>query len=322
MCTSHLFSQGETDTATSTSKKKYVSLYQEDDPLTMFEPEPDKKEFKVKKKRKVYYGYKTKKGFSRDIKGRNEIITVYHYLKTHQQPSIYHQKFSYVDITTYEIKHGGHRSFKKVEDHAYLLHGPYLKRLNGEIVEEGIYHMGVKHGRWMYYDIMKEHSFDKKYIRYRTDLRTGKSTREDSIVQNEIEYRYLKKKEYWNQGFPKESEITYYDRDKTKIKKVIPIVNNELHGHYLEFFENGHVKKYGVYYHGTKEGTWREYIRGTRSYIVSLEVKYPDHRRKLEGDFEPYIIKQTDDTGHLIYEYKKGKEKKYYIEEETESTEL
>ena len=307
------FSQENSDTTSNASPQKYISLFHEDDPLKMFEPEEEKKEFKEKRKKKrVYYGVKTKKGFSQQSRGRNEIITVFHYTKVFLEPSIYHQKFAYVDLNDYKIHLTGHRGIQKVKEHARLLHGPYLKRLNGEIIEEGIYYFGVKHGRWMYYNSEKEHQFNKRYIRYR------ETVREDSIVENQIEYKDLKEKEFWDRGWPKASDITYYDREKTKIKEVIPIVNKEIHGDYYQFYENGKVKKQGSYYHNKKEGVWKEFYDGKRTHFTKLEVIYYDHRHRKEEPFEPYIKKEVDKTGHTTYEYKKGEEKKLYVEPEEE----
>ena len=43
-----------------------------------------------------------------------------------------------------------------------MMHGPYKKRLGEQIIEEGIFYYGLKHGRWVRFnrsDILQDKEF-------------------------------------------------------------------------------------------------------------------------------------------------------------------
>ena len=260
-----------------TKRDKYIHFFNEDD-LLEYEPEEEPVEFKKKKKkRKVYYGSKTKKGFIKRGRGTRMQIEVFYYLKEFQEPSPYIK-----DIYWYDLKN------KKIEkDHpnkidpktALILHGPYKKIVNREVVEKGIYYVGTKHGRWEEWKVLKT----KKY--------------KDSI---EVAEKRLISKEKYNRGFTKESELLFYDGEKTKIKEVTPILDGELHGYYFLFFENGKIATQGQYSHGEKVGKWYEYqMSGARHYRKRITV-HPD--RFTKEDFYPYISMEWDEIGHISYD--------------------
>ena len=70
------------------------------------------------------------------------------------------------------------------------MHGPYKRMVGEQIIEEGIYYKGTKHGRWTEYD------------------------RHDILVD---------KRKYYK-GWQKESKVKYYDDKQTKLKEVVPIL--------------------------------------------------------------------------------------------------
>lgn len=264
------------------TKSKYVSFYGEEDPFKKFEGEPEKKEFKKKKpKRRVYYKFKTRRGFSKNGYGRNETREVYHYLKVFQKPSIYAKDIHWFHTEKMKIvKTAPHKVDPAV---ARILHGPYKKLINGKVVEKGIYYIGTKHARWEEYKKPKE------------------STYKDTI---KIEQQILVKKTKYFKGFPKDSEITYYDEDKTKIKEVIPYTHGEKHGEYFYFFENGLRKTYGKYMHNQKVGIWTNYYKTETKSLKHKQIKHP--KTPFVEQFEPYLLKEWDRHRHLIYDKDQG----------------
>lgn len=273
-----------------TKRDKYIHFFNEDD-LLDFEPEEEPVEFKKKKKkRRVYYGHKTKKGFTK--KGSRDKLQIesFYYLKEFQEPSPYIKDIYWFDIKKRKIEKD--RPNKIDPEKALLLHGPYKRIVGGEVVEKGIYYMGTKHGRWEEWKVQRI----KKY--------------KDSI---EVEEKTLTSKDKYNRGFTKESELLFYDGEKAQIKEVTPILNGELHGYYFYFFENGKIATQGQYLHGEKAGKWYDYqMSGTRHYRKRITV-YPDKFTK--EDFDPYISMEWDDTGHVSYD-KEEEDKRLKKEEE------
>lgn len=295
---SHSFAQelssDSTQTSTDSTKSRYVSFYNEkDDPFKQFDAKPEPKEFKKKKpKRKVYYGHKTRKGYTKYGYGRNETREIFHYLKYYQDPSIYAYEVYW--FHTKKLKVMKTKASKVDKDFARILHGPYKKIVGGEIIEQGIYYIGTKHGRWEKYKKPKDYTY------------------KDTV---EIEQKILIKKEKYYKGYPKEADISFYDEGKTKIKEVKPLVNGELHGDYFYFYENGLPKIIGKYIHNQKVGNWTEYFETETKSIKHLQTKHP--RNPYVEQFEPYISKEWDRHRHLIYDHDKDGDR----EEEEESTE-
>ncbi len=261
------------------------------------EQKKEPKEFKKKKpKRKVYYGIKTRRMFLRDGYGSNEKITLFHYVKNPEEPSIYAQDVFWYDLQRQKIVKKQRIKSDEVERYR-LLHGPYKETVGGNTTVNGVFYLGTKHARWEVYAKAKDVQFKKKDPDY-----------QDSIY---VEQDLLKKEKYYH-GWPKDSEITFYDPKKEKIKEVIPIVNGEKHGTYLYFFENGKVKEEGEYVHGMKAGRWTEYYHGKRSHFRKKITMYP--KDPLKETFEPYVQMEWDENGKVIYdkevEDKKKKKKK------------
>lgn len=293
-----LETSGQTNTSgdvfvSDTSKKeqsKYVSFYREDDPMLMNLDSDDKdagtgKKKKVKKN--VYYGLKTRTGFFAEGFGARRTVEVFHYLKEYKAPDKYARYNYWYDVDKQKIQ----RSTKIDEEKARILHGPYEKTVGGVVVEKGHYWIGTKHGRWERYGKPHEYTFKR-----------GDSTQEATI-----EYQTLLDKEYYYKGWPKATQLEYYDLDRTKLKEAMPYnEDNEKHGYYVSYFEDGHKKEYGEYAFGEKIGRWYLYQQGSRRVIRKSIIQYK--KRAFDEDMEPLIIKEWDEAGHVIIE--NGKEVK------------
>lgn len=158
-------------------------------------------------------------------------------------------------------------SIIKEKEQALLLHGSYKKYSGENLIEEGFYYNGLKDGRWVKYD--------------------AKFNLIDKMV--------------WNRGFPAESRITYYDSAHSQIKEVTPIVFGEVEGEFLQFYKEGQLMANGKYDDGKKVGRWVEYYRFRRQ--RKKEIQYP--KSSWDEDFEPFVLREWDDKGKLLYDYTK-----------------
>ena len=159
-----------------------------DTPLTLDleadEEEGDKdglepvKQKKKKKKKKVFFGIKTRKGFTRDQRGGDILWEQFYTLKEYEEPPEYARDFYWYDSKKKVIKN----SLRVNKKYANVLHGPYKKMLGDQIVEEGWFYKGMKHRRWVRHN--------------RHDI--------------------LQEKTYWWKGWPQESRLAYYDFQKSK----------------------------------------------------------------------------------------------------------
>lgn len=252
-----------------------VQAQDEDDPFTVnydtpltidLEAEADEVEDllepkKKKKKRNVFYGLKVKKGFARTGQGNRTLFDEFRYLKKPVEIDPYVR-----DIHWYNFKKKKIMKTRNFDpDQGVLLHGPYIKRLGEQVLEEGIFYKGMKHGRWV------------KYNKY--DILMGKE-------------KYYK-------GWPKQSKVQYYDKDRKNLREIIPIQLGEKEGFYFAFHESGRVAARGEYQFDQKVGVWIEYYDQRRR--KKREIKYPDD--PFDQDFEPYILREWDDKGNVIYDY-------------------
>ena len=219
----------------------------------------DPKKKKVKKG--VYYGLKTKKAFTKVGFGDNTTLELFHYLKVHVDPDPYVQNVYWYDFKRKQIR----RTKNINKDYGVILHGPYKKMRGEQVLEEGIYYIGSKHGRWMSYD------------------------RNDIVID---------KKKYYK-GWPKESLVKYYDEERTKLKEVVPIEFGKKEGTYYYFFENGDIAVMGNYANDVKVGKWVEYypVRSRRK----KEIVYPED--PWDKVSKPYILKEWDIQGRVLYDY-------------------
>ncbi|MEO9872750.1 toxin-antitoxin system YwqK family antitoxin [Ekhidna sp.] len=220
------------------------------------------KQKKKKKKRNVYFGLKTRKGFTRTIRGNDVIFEIFHVLKEYEGPPEYASDFYWLDYKKKKVMN----TLRIKQKDAQVLHGPYKKTLGDQVIEEGWYYKGMKHRRWVRFN--------------RHDI--------------------LQDKAYWWKGWPQESKLAYYDFKKTKLREVIPVHYAERDGEYWAFHEDGSVAVRGDYKFGHRVGMWREYYDGGR---VKREVMYPED--PFDFKFNPYISREWDSKGTLIYDRKK-----------------
>jgi antitoxin component YwqK of YwqJK toxin-antitoxin module len=187
---------------------------------------------KNKPKKKVYYGIKTKKRYTRKGQGDKSTVELFYVLKVHEAPPPYVK-----DIYWYDFKRREIRKTEKFDPkNGVLLHGPYKKMLGLVLLEEGIYYKGARHGRWMKYN------------------REG----------------LLDDKEKYYKGWPKESMVSYYDQERKKVKELIPVEYGEREGNYFMFHDNGLLAVQGEYRFNYRVGDWIEnYPNGKRKKLIS-----------------------------------------------------
>jgi antitoxin component YwqK of YwqJK toxin-antitoxin module len=235
-----------------------------DRPFTLLELEQNEEPIPTKKKkpkRKVYYGIKTKKAFTRKGFGDKMVIELFYVLKKPDKPDGFARDLYWYDFTRRELRKTPVTGFDPKR--GVLAHGPY-KRLMGDIlIEEGIFYKGTKHGRWMKYD--------RQYL--------------------------VDDKEKYYKGLPKESLITYYDPvERTRIKEIIPIEYGEREGFYFLFHENGQIAVQGEYHWDERINDWIEnYPSGKRKRIIS----YP--KEPFQKNIRPFVRREWDEKGKEIY---------------------
>jgi len=233
-----------------------------DTPLTI-DLEEEEEEVIVTKKKKVkpnfYFGLKTKKHFTRQGFGKDVVFELFNYLKEYQGPQPYARDFYWYNFKKKKIVNSLNVDVKN----AGVMHGPY-KKLKGELVlEEGYFYKGMKHKRWMRYN-----SHD--------------------ILQN---------KEYYWKGWPKESLLSYYDFERTKLREIVPVHFGEKNGEYWAFHANGNPAVKGRYKFDHKVGTWREYYPNKR---VKREVLYPED--PFDFEHKAVMLREWDTNGQKIYD--------------------
>ena len=224
------------------------------------EEETEKKEKKPKKN--FYYGKKTRKNYTLSGFGNNVTRELFNYLKKeYTEPDPFVRDFYWYDFKRKQI-----RSTKNAEPKfAGILHGPYQKLKDGEVIASGMYWMGLKHGRWMRYDM------------------------NGILIDKQVYFK----------GWPIESKITYYDEDtRNQVKEVIPIEYGEREGTYLYFHENGSVAVQGEFRFDQKVGLWVEYYDRNRRRKKTIQYG----RDPFEKSFEPYINQEWDAAGKLVYD--------------------
>ena len=231
--------------------------------IDLDEEEEEEEVKKKKRKKRVFYGLKTKKARMKRYSGGKQLYEEFHYLKEYIEPNLYVREKYYYDTEDRKIKFSS--AIKNQE--VLILHGPYKRYLDGQLITEGIFYIGTKHGRWMEY--------------YSNDV--------------------LKDKEKFFRGWPKESKITYYDAEGTKVKEVIPIQHGNRQGSYYYFHDNGVVGVTGIFENDARIGVWKEYYKYRRNRRNrKKEIQYAEDG--FDQDFRPYIIKEWSQEGKLLYD--------------------
>lgn len=233
-------------------------------PLLLFDEEKkreEKREKKKKARKNEWFGIKTRKGvLVDDIRGQ-DIVQLFNYTDAEYRPDPYIRDVYWFDPGEKEIKNQGY-----VIGEGYLLHGPYERLLNEVTVETGMYFYGTKHKTWMLYD-------------------------QKNVLQD---------KDHFDEGWPKESRVTYYNRQARTIEQIIPVQFGSEEGNYFYFYENGQVAVTGEYKYGEKVGLWTEYWNtGNTRAIRKREIQYQEEPYTRE--FRPFIRAEWDKDGNLLY---------------------
>lgn len=250
---------------TGASRKDVFSVIASDTVPEIYNPYDTVKytSFKWKKpKKKVFYGQKTKKGFTKKGEGNRQVTEVFYILKKWEEPNPY-----VPEIWVWDLSDGKVKSLTEIDPdkkiNYRLLHGPYKRSRGDEVLEDGIFFKGTKHGRW--------ETFDKN----------------GTLITKEKFYK----------GWPKESQITYYDFNRTKIREMVPYLNGAKHGTYYYFTEKGNLLIKGQYQYGISVGIWVEYWPDTKR-----RKKETQHAQSYESpDFQPVVLKEWNEKGLLIF---------------------
>ena len=191
--------------------------------------------------------------------GSRLVYQEFYVLKNYQKPNAYHRTLTWFDEKNKKFVDALTRDTKT----NVLLHGPYKEYRGDNLVKEGFYYLGAKHGRWMEYD-------------------------KDFILLN---------KEYYNKGFSSESEISYYGPDSTKIKEVLPKTYGKVTGAYWKFYEDGTTAEEGHYDDGKKVGRWVEFYSGG-----NRRKKVTQYPKDVFDNSEPFVMQEYSADGKLTYD--------------------
>ena len=236
--------------------------------------ETPKDSLKVKKKKKkikkkVFYGYKCGKGFTKKGTGATQGYEIFYFLKRYHAPPEYAKEIFVFDSRKMAIVKISAIDPKDLPYYR-ILHGPYKRYVGLNIVEEGIYYLGTQHGRWEKYKWEKH--------------------------KDEVTNVLMDKQKYYK-GFPKDAKITYYDEaNQTKVKEVMPYSYNSLNGDYYLFKENGELLTQGEYKDDKKAGIWHYYFEDRNR--KKKEIQYPRDPRL--DHTEPFVLREWDEVGNLI----------------------
>lgn len=228
-----------------------LDFQKEDEPINTKKPK--------KPKKKVFYGIKTKKGFTRKGYGDRITYELFYVLKKPEKPQTFARDIYWFDYTRKEIRKTA--TFDPAK--GVLLHGPYEKRQGTLVLQKGIFYKGTKHGRWLTYN-------------------------KDSVLTD---------KEKYYKGWPRESEVSYYDpSERKKMKEIIPIEFGERDGFYYRFYENGQPAVMGEYRWDQKIGDWTEYYPNKKRKKI---ITYP--KEPFDKEVRPFIRAEWNEQGKEIY---------------------
>lgn len=225
------------------------------------------------KNKNEYEGIKMEKRIATFGNGNKQTTEEFHILKDDAEISMYARDLRWYD---YQMQRTTTNAIKNIEE-SPILHGPYKRFVADELVEEGFYYLGTKHGRWERYG--KE--FDNDYV--------------------------LLEKNYYIKGNPAESDITYYDAEKTKIKEIMPKQFGKITGDYFAYYITGNLQTEGHYDDGVKTGKWIEYYEFGNAGKRHKETMF--QKDKFETGFESFVIREYDNKAQLIFENKEALKK-------------
>ncbi|MGL4629710.1 MAG: toxin-antitoxin system YwqK family antitoxin [Leadbetterella sp.] len=209
---------------------------------------------------KVYNQFPVKKVIAKRGSGLRMVYQEFYILKESIEPSRYTREVYWYSSKTGRIVSALSRDI----DESTLLHGPFKEYKGENLVREGSYYMGAKHGRWVEYD--------KNFN--------------------------LLNKEIYEKGYYAEDSIYYHNGDSSKLKEVVPFQFGRKSGPYFKFYEDGTLEEEGKYDTGIKVGKWIEYYQGGNR--RKKETQYP---KDMLDTSEPKILREYDEKGKLIYDY-------------------
>lgn len=225
---------------------------------------------KKKRKKKTFNGLKTRRAFTRRGAGSKETIELFYFLKKYKEPNTYvtNYLFEVLKQRIIEVKDYDKKKYPPKE--FKILHGSYVKKQDTTILAEGYFYIGTKHHRWEYF-------------------------RNDILIDKQV----------FHKGYPAESQISYYDTDKKKVREVIPYMFGEMTGSYVYFFPNGSIKEKGEYENGKKIGKWFEYYE-----YKHRSKKITQYPKNAFDDAKPIVLNEWDAEGKVLIGKTGGSAKK------------
>jgi antitoxin component YwqK of YwqJK toxin-antitoxin module len=276
MVADNLVAPGDTLTTTGRKGAPKLSTAGRKTVLTKAEEKAAKDEEKAAQrkkptKKKIFLGERTKKAFVKSgPKGRNQVIEIFYYLKTFQQPNP-------MAPARYYYSAKKHRIYKATGEldasTDKVLHGPYKKMQNNQVLETGYFALGTRHLRW--------EKFDTKGT--------------------------LTAKTHYEMGFPRDANISYYDAGRTMLREVVPYVNGKLEGDYVKYRNDGQREWTGQFENGRRVGEWTNYwdYKNYRHYVY----QYGETGYEPEVE-EPELIREYSHGGSVIYDKEKNLDKR------------
>ncbi|WP_223833838.1 toxin-antitoxin system YwqK family antitoxin [Spirosoma profusum] len=229
------------------------------------------KKAKNKQSKSEYEGLSMVKAYTKLGSGDRTIVEEFHILRDNDAA----KPLPYVrEIYRYYQKSGRvTSSIVRDEGNGLLLHGPYKRYQNGDLVEEGFYYAGMKDGRWEKYDT----------------------------------HFMLTDKMRWLRGVPAESRLVFYDSSHHKIKEIIPVEYGKVKGSYMAFHENGLLAEEGKYDNGVKIGRWTEYYPINPSGRRMRRKLIQHAADRWDSEFESFVLTEWDEKGKVTFERAKEK---------------
>jgi antitoxin component YwqK of YwqJK toxin-antitoxin module len=222
-------------------------------------------------KKKIFLGERIKKAYVKSgPKGRNQIIEVFYYLKTFKQPDP-------MAPAAYYYSPRKHKIFKATGEldasTDKVLHGPYKKTQNNQVLETGYFAHGTRHLRWEKFDVKGS----------------------------------LTAKTHYEMGFPRDANISYYDAGQTMLKEVVPYVNGKLEGDYVKFRNDGRREWTGHFENGRRVGEWTNF--GDYKKYPHYVFQYGESGFEPEVE-EPELVREYSRGGSIIFDKEKNIDKR------------
>ncbi len=226
-----------------------------------------KRQKKVVEPKNTFYGIKATRMFIRHASG---VIEKFYVLREFQNPPAHTDGIYYYNREDQKLYMVNplEKALKFDKDKHWLVHGPYIKTNGDKILEMGNFYAGVKHGRW--------EKFDKNFV--------------------------LIEKLHYNRGLARDTEVTYYDDKKAKIKEIVPLQYELRHGTYISYHPSGRIKERGQYHLGVKTGRWREYYDQANTPRKNESI----HPKSFYDDkTQTYVSREWDSRGKIITDVKR-----------------